>query len=325
YKAEKAVQKINEELEKIVEERTNQLVLANHKIEQAFFELQHTQSQLVQTEKMSSLGQLVAGVAHEINNPVNFIYGNLIYVKEYTHDMLELLELYAEEYAQPSNKIAEKIEDIELDFLQEDLPKMLNSMEVGAERITEIVKSLRNFSRMDEAEMKPVNIHEGIDSTLMILHNRLKAKPEHPSIEIIKDYDKLPLIECYAGHLNQVFMNLISNAIDAIDEYNHHRSYNEIKANPSQIKITTRKGDNDKIIISIADNGPGMNAENVNKIFDPFFTTKPIGKGTGLGLAISYQIVVEKHGGKLTCMSESGSGAEFLIEIPVSQVVSKVA
>jgi signal transduction histidine kinase len=287
------------------------------KLEKSLKELQQTQAQLVQAEKMSSLGQLVAGVAHEINNPVNFIYGNLKYTKEYTLSLLRLVHLYQQFYTNPVPEIEYYIEEIDLDFLIDDLPKILNSMQMGAERISEIVLSLRNFSRLDEAEMKSVDIHEGLDNTLLILQNRLKDNVEHPGIEVVKNYGNLPLIECYAGQLNQVFMNIISNAIDALNNYNSQRTIAEIQANPNKITITTEIiGTN--CVIRIADNGSGMTEIVKERLFDPFFTTKPIGKGTGLGLSISYQIVVEKHKGILKCLSEHGQGTEFLIEIPLS-------
>lgn len=284
--------------------------------------LQQTQSQIIQSEKMSSLGQMVAGVAHEINNPVNFIFGNLVHAKEYIKDILNLIKLYQEEYPDPSPTILEEIETIELDYLVEDIPRLLNSMTVGAERIREIVKSLRIFSRLDEAEMKEVDIHAGIDSTLMILHNRLKDKHGHSEIHVIKQYGDLPLVECYAGQLNQVFMNILSNAIDALDEYNVGRSPEEYERNPSTITITTEKlasvpGMKEWIAIRIKDNGVGMPEQTQKKLFEPFFTTKAIGKGTGLGLSISHSIIVEKHGGQISCFSEINKGTEFTIEIPL--------
>lgn len=296
------------------------------KLEKSLRELQQAQAQLVQAEKMSSLGQLVAGVAHEINNPVNFIYGNLKYAKDYTEGLLKLVHLYQQFYANPASEIQEYIKEIELDFLLDDLPKILNSMEVGAERISEIVLSLRNFSRLDEAEKKRVDIHQGIDSTLLILQSRFKNSVEHPGIKVVKNYGNLPLVDCYAGQLNQVFMNIISNAIDALDHHNSKRAIAEIHASPNKITITTEVIETN-CVIRIADNGSGMTEAVKERLFNPFFTTKPVGKGTGLGLSISYQIVVEKHGGTLRCVSEPGQGTEFWIEIPLSmdkQVVNYV-
>jgi len=286
-------------------------------LEQTLQQLTSTQSQLIQNEKMSSLGQLVAGVAHEINNPVNFIYGNLTHANEYTQDLLKVIELYQNHYPDPVPEIQDEIEAIELDFLMEDLPKLLGSMKVGADRIQQIVASLRTFSRMDEAEMKEVNIHDGIDSTLMILQHRIKAKHNHPEIQVIKEYSKLPLVECYAGQLNQVFMNILSNALDALEDRDSRLSADEMRQNPSQIRIGTEMPSSSRVIIRIADNGPGIPETVGTRLFDPFFTTKPVGKGTGMGLSISYQIVTERHGGSLHCTSAPGVGAEFAIEIPL--------
>ena len=298
---------------------------AKEEAEVALKTLQQTQAQLIQAEKMSGLGQLVAGVAHEINNPVNFIYGNLSHTADYTQNLLKLIQLYQQTY--PTNtQIQEKIEEFELDFISEDLPKILTSMKVGADRIRQIVLSLRNFSRLDEAEMKPVDIHEGIDSTLMILQNRLKANPDHPAIEIVKEYGDLPLVECYAGQLNQVFMNILANAIDALENYDNQRSPKDIQKNPSRITIRTKLVTNEtgpgyskNVVIQFQDNGSGMTETVRQQVFNPFFTTKPTGKGTGLGLSISYQIVVDKHGGLLQCFSQPHQGTEFRIEIPVLQ------
>ncbi len=343
------IQSANEQLEQRVQERTQELSTANReleaevterkrvaealqesealsteqakKLEKALHELQHTQAQLVQTEKMSSLGQLVAGVAHEINNPVSFIYGNLIHAQGYIQDLLELVQLYQQQYTNPTLAIQAEIEAIELEFMKEDLPNLLNSMQVGAERIKEIVKSLRNFSRADESEMKEVDIHEGIDSTLMILRNRLKATPEHLSIEVIKEYGNLPLVECYPGQLNQVFMNILVNAIDSLEEQISRTKWENKSCLTSLpwIRIRTEVVEGDWVAIHIADNGLGIRKELSSKLFDPFFTTKPVGKGTGLGLSISYQIVVERHGGKLYVISEPEPGAEFIIKIPIRQ------
>jgi len=292
-------------------------------LEQALQKLQRTQAHLVQSEKMSSLGQLVAGVAHEINNPVNFIYGNLVHASAYTQDLLNLIKIYQQEYPNPTPEVQGEIATIDLNFLIEDLPKLLDSMKVGAERICEIVGSLRNFSRIAEAEIKAVDIHEGLDSTLMILQNRLKSKSEHPGIQVIKDYGNLPRVECYAGQLNQVFMNLLANAIDSIDEQNERRTTEEIEANPSTIRLQTEVLNSKEVVIRIADNGPGITQQVKARLFDPFFTTKPVGAGTGLGLSISYQIVVEKHGGQLHCFSQVGKGTEFVIQIPLSQPSKK--
>ena len=289
-------------------------------LEQALQELQQAQSQLVQSEKMSSLGQLVAGVAHEINNPVNFISGNLAHANEYIQDLLRILGLYRQHYPTPHPDIEEEAEAIDLEFLVQDLPKLLLSMKVGSDRIQKIVLALRNFSRMDEAEVKEVNLHEGIDSTLMILQNRLKSRADHPAIEVVKDYGNLPLVECYAGQLNQVFMNIITNAIDALEERDQTRSLEDIQQHPSQIRISTAISGKNRVQIRIADNGAGIPQTLLSRLFDPFFTTKSVGKGTGLGMSISYQIITEKHGGLLQCYSTPGQGAEFVIEIPTQPI-----
>lgn len=297
-------------LEQRVEERTIEL-------KQTLENLKETQSQLIQTEKMSSLGQMVAGIAHEINNPINFVYGNLNYVRQYGRQLLEIVELYQQYYPDPPEEVQDSLEDVDIEFVKEDLPKILSSMKAGATRIATIVKSLKNFSRLDESDFKKADINEGIESTLMILDHRLKSKPDYPEVRVIKEYGEIPLVSCYAGQLNQVFMNIIANAIDAIDERDRQRNLAEIKANPSQITIETRVLDNHSISINIADNGPGICEEIKAKLFDPFFTTKPVGKGTGLGLSVSYHIVVEKHRGQIECHSSPGSGTEFVVKIPI--------
>jgi len=308
-------------------------------------QLKTTQAQLVQSAKMYSLGQLIAGIAHEINNPINFIHGNLTYASAYFYDLLSLLRLYQEQYPKPTEVILEQAEVINIDFIATDLPKLLSSMQRGTDRIRSIVLSLRNFSRLDEAEMKRVDLHEGIDSTLLILQHRLKPKDSNPEIQIVKEYGDLPRIECYPGQLNQVFINILSNAIEAFDQ-----SQSDIEQQPSptitiRTSIIDRSDSTQKalsqlaphsytltnpntpslpntksVVIQIADNGSGMTEFVKAKIFDPFFTAKPFGQGTGLGLSISYQIVVEHHHGVLSCTSSPGKGSQFWIEIPIHQI-----
>ncbi|MHC0066434.1 PAS domain S-box protein [Nostoc sp. UIC 10890] len=300
-------------------------------LEAALLKLQQTQAQLIQTEKMSSLGQLVAGIAHEINNPVNFIYGNITHAREYTKDLLYLVDLYQQSYCPPTPEIHQQIHTIDLDFLKQDLPKILDSMNMGAERIRQIVLSLRNFSRHDEDGTKAVNIHEGIDSTLLLLQNRLKAKPGNPEIQVIREYGNLPPIVCHAGQMNQVFMNLLTNAIDVLEEglgigdwglgtgeWGKVFQIPNVQCPMPTIRIRSFIQE-DRVIISIADNGPGMTEEVRKRLFDPFFTTKPVGKGTGMGLSISYQIVVNKHGGQIQCISAPGQGSEFVVMIPLQE------
>ncbi|NJR52522.1 MAG: response regulator [Leptolyngbyaceae cyanobacterium CSU_1_3] len=288
---------------RLMERRTEEL-------NQSLENLKQAQLHLVQGEKMSALGQLVAGVAHEINNPVNFIHGNLHHIKEYTQDLLAFVQLYQKHYPDPVDEIRHRAEELDLEFLQTDLVKMLDSMGMGSDRIRDLVLSLRNFSRLDESECKAVNLHDGIDSTLVILQHRLKAKPNYPAIQVIRDYAPLPQIECYPSQLNQVFMNLLSNAIDALEE--------SAIASPA-ITIRTSVSDSTWVTISIADNGIGISESIRTKLFDPFFTTKPVGKGTGLGLSISHQIITQKHSGKIECCSTPGQGTEFVIQIPAGK------
>ena len=301
-------------------------------LEQTLGELKSTQSQLIQSEKMSSLGKMIAGIAHEINNPVSFISGNLSYARQYFKDLLELVQLYQNTYPNPTGEIQQLISKIDLNFLVEDWSKLMDSMQVGTRRIQEIILSLRNFSRLDEQDLKPVDIHQGIDNTLLILQHRLRAEGNTGEIQVIKDHSQLPKVTCYASQLNQVFMNLLNNAIDAV----------ETKPDPRVITIHTsliqnsqctttasgsaneiqgdipRTSNSQSVVILITDNGSGMSEKILHKIFDPFFTTKPVGSGTGLGLSISYQIVVEKHGGQLSCISAPGYGSAFFVEIPVN-------
>ncbi len=307
----KIIQELEDSQKEVEEKRQLEITLG---------ELKQTQSQLINAEKMSSLGQLVAGVAHEINNPVNFIHGNITHIQNYSQSLLELIHLYQQNYPNPALTIQEKAEEIDLEFLQEDILKVLESMKLGTDRIRQIVLSLRNFSRMDEADFKPVDIHEGIDSTLLILQHRFKSKTSE--IQVIRHYGDLPKIECYAGQLNQVFMNILANAVDAIEEQNstipvHSKDHNlgEITISTSVISLDNT----DWAEITIADNGLGMPEATKEKIFNPFFTTKPIGKGTGMGMAISYQIITKKHNGNLLCSSIPGVGTQFVVRIPVHQ------
>ncbi|MBO1066947.1 MULTISPECIES: ATP-binding sensor histidine kinase [Nostocales] len=304
-------------LEEKVTQRTQELNENNLHLEQTLHELKATQSQLIQTEKMSSLGRMVAGIAHEINNPINFIYANIEHASNYTESIINLLNIYQQEYPSHSATIEKYKQDNDFDFVIQDLPRILDSMTVGSERIRKIILSLRNFSRLDESEMKPVDIHEGIDSTLMILETRFQEKLGYSRNVVIKNYSNLPLVQCYASQLNQVFMNIISNAIDVLKQREKSLSTAELKNNPNQIIIRTQIINNNWVQIAIKDNGMGIKPEIKQRIFDPFFTTKPVGEGTGLGLSISYQIIVDKHSGKLDCISAPGKGTEFIIEIPI--------
>ncbi len=289
------------------------------KLTQALETLQNAQLQLIQSEKMSALGNLVAGIAHEINNPIGFVAGNLKMAREYIGDLFGLIGLYQKYYPNPESEIEELIEEIDLEYLQDDLPKLFDSLKIGSERIRNISTSLRTFSRGDTEQKIPFNIHEGIDSTILILRHRLKANESHPPVKVIKNYGDLPLINCYSGQLNQVFMNLLANAIDTLEESNIGKSFEEIEENLKQIEITTSlTADEKTAAIKIADNGTGIPEEVKQRIFDNLFTTKAVGKGTGLGLSIARQIIVDKHSGNLSFNSEIGKGTEFIIEIPVN-------
>ncbi|MEG3895017.1 ATP-binding protein [Microcoleus sp. SVA1_B6] len=283
-------------------------------IDRALCELKQTQAQLLHSEKMSSLGALMASIVHEINNPVSFIYGNLIHAEIYTQDLLHLLRLYREYCPNPCPEIQDQIKEMELDFLVEDLPNVMSSMQIGSDRIREIVKSMGNFSRTDNSKMTLCDLHDSIDSTVLILRNRLNSKTDRPQIQLVKNYGQLPAVECYAGQLNQVFMNLISNAIDALDEAAQNQPNATLK-----ISICTELAGPDRVRVRIADTGAGMTAQIKERMFEQFFTTKEIGRGTGLGLSIVYKILVENHRGTLRCESEPSKGTEFIIELPVQQ------
>lgn len=302
---------LTQNLEAQVTKRTEELT-------QALQDLQEAELQLVQTEKMATLGQLISGIAHEINNPIGFIEGNLDLVNKGVKHLLEHLHLYQKNVPDPAAEVEENAEKIELEYLVEELPEMMDSMKIGTDRIRQLSISLRLFSRADPSQKIAADLHEGLDSTLVILKHRLKAHKNRPEIQIIKKYGNLPPVKCYPNQLNQVFMNLLANSIDAIDEFGEVRSYAEMARSSHHIVIRTAVSpDRTKVAIEIADNGPGMSPDVKERIFDRLFTTKPPGKGTGLGLSISRQIVVDKHRGRIRCSSTPGEGTKFIIEIPV--------
>jgi signal transduction histidine kinase len=343
-----------ERMSKQVQQSFQSLESANQVLQQtvaertaALDQLQQAQIQLVQSEKMSGLGQMLAGIAHEINNPVNFIYGNLDHIKNYTTDLISLIHQY-QSLVQviPQNVRSQYLSDLEseaefdaeeLAFIEEDLGKILGSMTLGTERIRQLVLSLRNFSRSDQGMHQPFQINEGIESTLALLNHRLKANSQRPAIQVATQLGDLPLVDCYPGPLNQVLMNLLANAIDALEERTARWDFPKIEANPNRLTITTRlvksdssqlsnsSTDTDTVEIAITDNGSGIPPAIQAKIFDPFFTTKPVGKGTGIGLSISYQIVVEKHHGVLTCCSQPDQGTTFMIRLPLKQPTISIA
>lgn len=292
----------------------NKLKDKNILLQQALLDLQAAQIQQIQNEKMLALGQLVAGIAHEINNPISFIYGNLEYATQYMQDIVNVIKVYQQEYPNPTPKIKQLVKNIDLNFVINDVQKLMGAMHRGADRIRSIVLALQNFSRLDEAEIKEVDIHSGLESTLVMLQHRLRETANRPVITVVKEYASLPQVRCYPSELNQVFMHLLNNAIDALEP-----RLGELHPNPNPtIRIRTEVTSN-TVKISIADNGHGMDEFVRARAFDPFFTTKGVGKGTGLGLSISYQIIVQKHRGQLSCTSSPTQGAEFLIQIPVDQ------
>ncbi|MEH2357208.1 hybrid sensor histidine kinase/response regulator [Nostoc sp.] len=298
-------------LEERVQERTAELT-------QSLQQLQQTQLQMIQSEKMSTLGQLVAGIGHEINNPVGFVGGNLSYIEEHVNNLLRLVSLQQEKLTQSDSEIQELVEEIDLEYLTEDLPKLMASMHQGITRLKDISLSLRTFTRADISSQVEFQIHEGIDSTLMLLKHRLKGNGDRTKIQVVTQYGKLPPISCYPGQLNQVFMNIIANAIDAFDELHQNNCDRDIAAYPNIITITTSVNPQQQTVtICIQDNGPGMLTEVQSRIFEQSFTTKAVGKGTGLGLAISYQIIVDKHNGQVKCLSIPGEGTKFIITLPM--------
>jgi signal transduction histidine kinase len=295
------------------------LKLQKEQLEEALRELKQAETQLIQNEKMVALGQLVAGIAHEINNPVSFLFGNLEYTGQYIEDLLNLIRIYHREYPDSISKFTENFHDLDLELISKDLQTSVSAMQRGVQRIWQLVLALRNFSRLDESEIKLVDIHEGINSTLLLLQHQLKATESRREITVIKNYGKLPYITCYPSQLNQVFMHLLNNAIDAFErEQNNVKNF--FQPNP-QICISTEMTTDNTVKIRIADNGCGISDAMRSRLFDPFFTTKPVGKGTGLGLSISYQIIVQQHKGKLTYSSLLGQGTVFTIEIPMHNPV----
>ncbi|GAA6617931.1 response regulator [Scytonema sp. NUACC26] len=314
------LRRLNLELDQQKQQLEHRVKSRTAELSEALDELKKAQLQLVQSEKISSLGQLVAGIAHEVNNPLGFIFSNLHYADQYIADLVQIMKLYQKQFPNPGSEIEEEIDAIDLNHILEDLPKLISSMKLGTDRIQGIMQSLRNFSRADGDRKIAVDIHDGLETTLMILQHRLKARPKRPAIEVIKEYENLPPVKCYPGQLNQVFMNLLTNAIDALEEGMGNRAWG-IESTPNshcpKIRITTELVEDTKVFIRIADNGPGMSESVQNQIFNPFFTTKAEGKGTGLGLSISHQIITQKHNGILQCISSFGQGTEFIIEIPL--------
>ena len=297
-----------------IQQLQSQLKQQNSQLQFTLDELKITQSQLIQKEKMVSLGQLVAGIAHEINNPISFISGNLAPTQQYIQELLNLIYLYQKEYPQPSSNIQKILEEFDLEFVANDLQNILASMQRGTERIRTIILALRIFSRLGESDIKPVDLHQGLDSTLLLLQYRLRVEEKRPEIEIIRSYNNLPRVTCYASQINQVFLNLLSNSIDALELGVGSEISPDI---PPRIWIITESINPDQVRIIIKDNGIGMSETIKSQLFNPFFTTKPVGQGMGLGLTTCYEIIVQKHQGTLICNSKEGEGCEFIIDLPI--------
>jgi signal transduction histidine kinase len=305
----------NAELEKTIEELKGAIAQKDTKVEEIAGELERLQGHMIQMEKMAMLGQMVSGISHDINNPINFIYGNLPYVEEHIDDLFRVLEVYQSVCPDNSEEIEDILDEVELDYVLDDLPRIVNSMKVGADRIRSLVLTLRNFYRLDEPQMKAANLEEGIDNTLVLLNNRYKQ-----NITVVKEFEELPEVECYINQLNQVFMNLLSNAIDVLlDESSQEEATEDRPKKKREIAIVTKRLDESSVSIAITDNGAGIPSELEERIFEPFFTTKPMGVGTGLGLSISRQIIEQTHHGRLYCHSTPGEGSTFTIELPISQ------
>ncbi|MEM9772487.1 MAG: ATP-binding protein [Cyanobacteria bacterium P01_D01_bin.73] len=307
-----------------IERQTNEKALReqNQCLKETLRELQHAQAQLVQAEKLSSLGHMAAGLAHEINNPMTFINGNLRHIEHYSRDLLKVVHLYQQEYPQPNEVLQGAIAALELDFVQRDMPNMIASMQNGVQRVSDIVDSFQSFSRLNESHFKVVDVHDGLDAVLMILQSRIDSGVGESGVEVIKSYGRnIPNIHCSPRQLNQVFLDILKNALDALEEADRNRGISNGVSKSSKLWIRTAmesEGDSkNSVLISIADNGTGIFDDVKDKIFDPFFTTKPVGKGTGLGLSVSHQIVTEVHKGKLSCNSTPGKGTEFRVVLPV--------